>query len=155
MHPSITFTLTCCPVSNPASRSHFPERVRLGVFLFAPCGRYPTIIVRSVFAAGKSWVECGLAIINSLIVGEVRRSVCVPAHQSVVQLRRLKWPHVNRVARKKSKGGGQSPQFKMHIDPALKGQLYAVVAEEGVCLASWSKALAREALRSKGLESKG
>ena len=39
---------------NPASRSHFPERMRLGVFLFAPCGRYPTIIVRSVFAAGIS-----------------------------------------------------------------------------------------------------
>lgn len=78
------YAITCCPVSNPASRSHFPERVRLGVFLFAPCGRYPTINVRSVFAAGKSGVECGLAIINPLIVGEVRRSVCVPAQRSVV-----------------------------------------------------------------------
>ena len=33
---------------------------------------------------------------------------------------------------KKPKGGGQSPQFKMRIDPALKEQLDAVAAEEGV-----------------------
>lgn len=32
---------------------------------------------------------------------------------------------------KKPKGGGQSPQFKMRIDPALKEQLDAVAAEEG------------------------
>nr|WP_167214618.1 hypothetical protein [Enterobacter sp. Acro-832] len=32
---------------------------------------------------------------------------------------------------KKTKGGGQSPQFKMRIDPALKEQLDAVAAEEG------------------------
>ena len=30
---------------------------------------------------------------------------------------------------KKPKGGGQSPQFKMRIDPALKEQLDAVAAE--------------------------
>ncbi len=40
---------------------------------------------------------------------------------------------------KKPKGGGQSPQFKMRIDPALKEQLDAVAAEEGVSLASWLK----------------
>ena len=56
---------------------------------------------------------------------------------------------------KKPKGGGQSPQFKMRIDPALKEQLDAVAAEEGVRLASWLKELAREALRRKGLEPKG
>lgn len=32
---------------------------------------------------------------------------------------------------KKTKGGGQSPQFKMRMDPALKEQLDAVAAEEG------------------------
>ena len=56
---------------------------------------------------------------------------------------------------KKPKGGGQSPQFKMRIDPALKEQLDVVAAEEGVSLASWLKELAREALRRKGLEPKG
>lgn len=56
---------------------------------------------------------------------------------------------------KKPKGGGQSPQFKMRIDPALKEQLDAVVAEEGVSLASWLKELAREALRTKGILPKG
>lgn len=50
-----------------------------------------------------------------------------------------RWPHVNHIARKKPKGGGQSPQFKMRIDPALKEQLDAVAAEEGVSLASWLK----------------
>ena len=35
---------------------------------------------------------------------------------------------------KKPKGGGQSPQFKMRIDPALKEQLDAVAAEEGVMI---------------------
>ncbi|MBT1716173.1 hypothetical protein KK116_18155 [Enterobacter dykesii] len=35
---------------------------------------------------------------------------------------------------KKSKGGGQSPQFKMCIDPVLKlkEQLDAMAAEEGI-----------------------
>ena len=56
---------------------------------------------------------------------------------------------------KKPKGGGQSPQFKMRIDPALKEQLDAVAAEEGVSLASWLKELAREALRAKGIVPKG
>ena len=55
---------------------------------------------------------------------------------------------------KKPKGGGQSPQFKMRIDPALKEQLDAVAAEEGVSLASWFKELAREALRAKGISPK-
>ena len=36
---------------------------------------------------------------------------------------------------KKPKGGGQSPQFKMRIDPALKEQLDAVAAEEGLAWA--------------------
>lgn len=58
-------------------------------------------------------------------------------------------------AKKKPKGGGQSPQFKMRIDPALKEQLDAVAAEEGVSLASWLKELAREALRKKGKEPRG
>ena len=56
---------------------------------------------------------------------------------------------------KKPKGGGQSPQFKMRIDPALKEQLDAVAAEEGVSLASWFKELAREALRLRKIEPKG
>ncbi|MDU5512630.1 MAG: toxin-antitoxin system HicB family antitoxin [Enterobacter sp.] len=56
---------------------------------------------------------------------------------------------------KKPKGGGQSPQFKMRIDPALKEQLDAVAAEEGVSLASWLKELAREALRLRKIEPKG
>ena len=54
---------------------------------------------------------------------------------------------------KKPKGGGQSPQFKMRIDPALKEQLDAVAAEEGG-LASWLKELASEALRAKGISPK-
>ncbi|WP_235400476.1 hypothetical protein [Enterobacter quasiroggenkampii] len=56
---------------------------------------------------------------------------------------------------KKPKGGGQSPQFKMCIGPALKEQLDAVAAEEGVSLASWLKELAREEIRRKGLIPKG
>lgn len=59
------------------------------------------------------------------------------------------------ISREKPKGGGQSPQFKMRIDPALKEQLDAVAAEEGVSLASWLKELAREALRKKGKEPRG
>ncbi|QKJ56056.1 hypothetical protein G9397_23035 [Klebsiella michiganensis] len=43
----------------------------------------------------------------------------------------------------------------MRIDPALKEQLDAVAAEEGVSLASWLKELAREALRKRGIEPKG
>ena len=56
---------------------------------------------------------------------------------------------------KKPKGGGQSPQFKMRIDPALKEQLDAVAAEEGVSLANWLKGLARQALVERGIEPKG
>lgn len=56
---------------------------------------------------------------------------------------------------KKPKGGGQSPQCKMRIDPALKEQLDAVAAEEGVSLASWLKELEREALRNKGIKPNG
>ncbi|EMX8900081.1 TPA: hypothetical protein QCG03_004486 [Enterobacter bugandensis] len=43
----------------------------------------------------------------------------------------------------------------MRIDPALKEQLDAVAAEEGVSLASWLKELAREALRLRKIEPKG
>ncbi|EHF8233645.1 hypothetical protein B7O37_003132 [Enterobacter roggenkampii] len=43
----------------------------------------------------------------------------------------------------------------MRIDPALKEQLDAVAAEEGVSLASWLKELAREALRAKGIKPLG
>ncbi|HGL4481514.1 TPA: hypothetical protein ACKE6T_002674 [Klebsiella oxytoca] len=43
----------------------------------------------------------------------------------------------------------------MRIDPALKEQLDAVAAEEGVSLASWFKELARSALKAKGIEPKG
>jgi len=39
MQPSITLTVTGFPVSNPASRSHLPERVRLGVLVSRPLGR--------------------------------------------------------------------------------------------------------------------
>jgi predicted HicB family RNase H-like nuclease len=53
---------------------------------------------------------------------------------------------------KKPKGGGKSPQFKMRIDPALKEQLDAIAAEEGISLASWLKDLAREALRARGVK---
>ncbi len=56
---------------------------------------------------------------------------------------------------KKTKRRRQSPQFKMRIDPALKEQLDAVAAEEGVSLASWLKELAREALREKRIEPLG
>lgn len=56
---------------------------------------------------------------------------------------------------KKPKGGGQSPQFKMRIDQALKEQLEAVAKEEGVSLASWLKELARESLKKRGLVPKG
>lgn len=56
---------------------------------------------------------------------------------------------------KKPKGGGQSPQFKMRIDPALKEQLDAVAAEEGVSLASWFKQLARTELRKRKIEPLG
>lgn len=56
---------------------------------------------------------------------------------------------------KKPKGGGQSPQFKMRIDPALREQLDAAAAEEGVSLANWFKNLAREELRKKKIEPKG
>ncbi|MBA3224681.1 hypothetical protein CB013_010800 [Salmonella bongori] len=58
-------------LSNPASCSLFPDSVRLGVLLSLLCGRYPIRNERSVLAIGKSEVECELAIINSLIVGEV------------------------------------------------------------------------------------
>jgi len=43
----------------------------------------------------------------------------------------------------------------MRIDPALKEQLDAVAAEEGVSLASWLKDLARDALRKRGDTPKG
>ena len=56
---------------------------------------------------------------------------------------------------KKTKGDGQSPQFKMRIDPALKEQLDAVAAEEGVSLASWLKELAREELLKRGIKPNG
>ena len=84
MQPSITLTVTGFPVSNPASRSHLPERMILGVDLSKTFGRYPTINERSVPDWSVSGVECESAIINPLIVGVVRRSDCVPAHRSVV-----------------------------------------------------------------------
>lgn len=56
---------------------------------------------------------------------------------------------------KKPKGGGQSPQFKMRIDPALRKQLDVESAEQGISLANWFKNLAREVLRQKGIEPKG
>ncbi|MBL7636606.1 MULTISPECIES: toxin-antitoxin system HicB family antitoxin [Atlantibacter] len=56
---------------------------------------------------------------------------------------------------KKPKGSGKSPHFKMRIDPALREQLDAEAAAQGVSLANWFKNLAREALRQKGIEPKG
>ncbi|WP_183170569.1 MULTISPECIES: toxin-antitoxin system HicB family antitoxin [unclassified Atlantibacter] len=56
---------------------------------------------------------------------------------------------------KKSTIGGQAPQFRMRIDPALREQLDAEAAAQGVSLANWFKNLAREALRQKGIEPKG
>lgn len=56
---------------------------------------------------------------------------------------------------KKPKGGGQSPQFKMRIDPALREQLDAAATEKGISLANWLKNLAREALKKKGVEPRG
>ena len=79
----MTFIVTCCPVSKPAARSHLPERMIFGVDLSKTLGRYPTINERSVPDWSVSGVECESAIINSLIVGEVRRFCCVPAHRSV------------------------------------------------------------------------
>lgn len=43
----------------------------------------------------------------------------------------------------------------MRIDPALREQLDAAAAEEGVSLANWFKNLAREELRRKRIEPKG
>lgn len=126
-----------------------------GVDLSKTFGRYPTINERSVPDWSVSGVECESAIINSLIVGEVRRSGCVPAHRSVANTGGLGGLMSIISREKKPKGGGQSPQFKMRIDPALKEQLDAVAAEEGVSLASWLKELAREALRQKGVTPKG
>lgn len=88
-------------------------------------------------------------------------------HIEALLKKRLRWPPnviqskwiggpMSIIAReKKPKGGGQSPQFKMRIDPALKEQLEAVAKEEGVSLASWLKELAREALRGKGILPRG
>ncbi len=73
----------------------------------------------------------------------------------VVQIKWIGGPMSIISREKKPKGGGQSPQFKMRIDPALKEQLDAVAAEEGVSLASWFKELAREALRLRKIEPKG
>ncbi|WNN48692.1 toxin-antitoxin system HicB family antitoxin [Siccibacter colletis] len=56
---------------------------------------------------------------------------------------------------KKSTIGGPAPQFKMRIDPALREQLDAEAAAQGISLANWFKNLAREALKKKGIEPKG
>jgi len=56
---------------------------------------------------------------------------------------------------KKSTIGGQAPQFKMRIAPALREQLDVEAAEQGMSLANWFKNLAREALKKKGIEPKG
>lgn len=56
---------------------------------------------------------------------------------------------------RKSKGGGQAPQFRMRIDPSLRDQLDKAAADEGISLASWFKNLAREALEKKGIKPKG
>lgn len=68
------------PGIKPASRSHLPERIILGVDLSKTFGRYPTITERSVPDWSVSGVECESAIINSLIVGEVssRRVLRIP-----------------------------------------------------------------------------
>ncbi|MCA1924199.1 hypothetical protein [Buttiauxella noackiae] len=52
-------------------------------------------------------------------------------------------------------GSGNSPHFKMRIDPALRKQLDVESAEQGISLANWFKNLAREALKNKGIEPKG
>lgn len=67
---------TCC--AQPLA-----GRMIFGVDLSKTFGWYPTINERSVPDWSVSGVECESAIINSLIVGEVRRSGCVPAHRSV------------------------------------------------------------------------
>jgi len=46
-------------------------------------------------------------------------------------------------------------QFKMRIDPALRAQLDAEAAAQGISLANWFKNLAREALKKQGIEPKG
>lgn len=58
-------------------------------------------------------------------------------------------------AKKNQKAAGSLRSFKMRIDPALKEQLDAVAAEEGVSLASWLKELAREALKKKNIDPLG
>ena len=92
MHPFITFTVTCCPVSKPAARSHLPERMIFGVDLSKTFGRYPTINERSVPDWSVSGVECESAIINSLIVDEVssRRVLRIPGEGVISQVARYK-----------------------------------------------------------------
>lgn len=68
----------------------------------------------------------------------------------------LIWGPMSIISRdKKPKGSGKSPHFKMRIDPALREQLDAEAAAQGISLANWFKNLAREALRQKGIEPKG
>ncbi|EHZ3469038.1 toxin-antitoxin system HicB family antitoxin [Salmonella enterica] len=56
---------------------------------------------------------------------------------------------------KKPKGGGQSPQFRMRIDPSLRKQLDEEAKANGISLANWFKELARAELRRKGIEPRG
>jgi len=56
---------------------------------------------------------------------------------------------------KNPKGGGQSPQFKLRNDLALKEQLEAVAKAEDVSLTSWLKELARKELKNRGKEPLG
>ncbi|MBM7015964.1 hypothetical protein JTL32_16530 [Enterobacter cloacae] len=56
---------------------------------------------------------------------------------------------------KKSKNGGQSPQFRMRIDPLLRAQLDELTEAEGISLASWFKNLERDELKRKVIDPKG
>ncbi|KAB8313503.1 toxin-antitoxin system HicB family antitoxin [Erwinia endophytica] len=56
---------------------------------------------------------------------------------------------------KSPKGDGQSPQFRMRINPELKEQFDQAAHGEGVSLANWMKELGRAALRKRGIEPKG
>lgn len=50
---------------------------------------------------------------------------------------------------------GKAPTFQMRITPELKAQFEEAAKAEGVSLANWLKGLAREALRERGIKSKG
>ena len=78
------FTATCCSVSKPTARSYLPKRMIFDVDLSKTLERLPLINEGSVSDLTESAAECESAIMNSLIVGEVRRPDGVHVHRGVV-----------------------------------------------------------------------